>query len=118
MKIRGRFQIHLSTAIIMMFVAGLFLLINFRPYRMDLGFSVRGQPAETYVVGWPIFYTEIFPHEFATGNGLSDAITAWRRTRGKVAALEINIATAVVLIGLIAATLEYRIRRRESRNHE
>jgi hypothetical protein len=100
---RAWFQIHLSTAILMMFVAGGLMWANVvedisyywvQPYVGDpIRLELRKQ-------GWPIRFTEYYLYDSQKPN-------YW-----KCAA---DFATALVILAAIAFVCEYFIRRREAR---
>src|ERR1043165_926271 len=98
-----RIQLHLSTCILLMFVAGGLGWANVKAkpgYTADKEVLVcveRGWPTRVHVE-WEIFY----PHE-----------DHWNWTH-----IAINLATALAILAAIAFACEWIIRRRASKNQE
>src|SRR6266404_1141238 len=90
---RPWFQIHLSTAIVLMFVAGGILWLNVTPDWAHM----------SSVYGWPKgFYEERF------GNPIAG-------TRFFLGTLILNIIAGIIILGYIAFLCEAFLRRREAR---
>ena len=115
-KKRRWFQIHLSTAIVMMFVAGGLLWINMGWERNFL--LAAGHPVATH--GWPvdgatidgmyivrILSSDVLGGRFEFHKGLTfGVIFNWWL---------MNLLCAIAILVVIAWLLERRIRRREAR---
>ena len=101
---RAWFQIHLSTAIVLMFVAGGLLWANV-VYRVDPSFAFAhdGARIELHVQGWPLHFDEY-------------TIPSFRKdTVYPILPYPINMLTALAIFGSTALVCEFIIRRREAR---
>jgi hypothetical protein len=124
---RPWFQIHLSTAIVMMFVAGGMLFVNIRIQRE---FTVVERSSSKTTVnfydgwGWPLLYDSRGSFAFSSGSGsavetnLLSQVLEFHDECPRV----FSIAAAIIdgLVGLVSMALivffsEAMIRRREAR---
>ena len=100
-KKRPWFQIHLSTALVLMFVAGVLIKINLVRY---LIFGTVHQ-------GWPWSYKWTYYVAVEIESTHYDTLWwAWLYW-GLIG----NVATALAILAAVAVTLEWRIRRRDAR---
>ena len=101
---RKWFQIHLSTAIVLMFVAGLVISQNSRERDVNLAnamfFFYDRISGEFTGVGWPLLFICEGPH------------TSWF----SIEALLIDLFLAALIMVTCAVLFELPIRRREARN--
>ena len=115
---RRWFQIHLSTAVVLMFVAGGLMWANLRARKVEwdgsnIGYVATRSPAFDY--GWPQVILNDH-YEWKTPFDRSDLtdetykVQWWRYDN-----LAINIATALALFCATAFMCEWSIRRREAR---
>ena len=121
---RGWFQIHLSTAIVLMFVAGGMIWVNClnREVNTDMlyhvapdGTIINSSPRHVY--GWPFgIYEDYNINGEHVKRGLkgpfvtSDILTDWN-----LWAAVFNISSALPVLGVVAFLCEWLIRRREAR---
>ena len=104
-----RLQLHFSTCIVLMFVAGGLLWANVRPQSIEVELSndvpLNPDPLVIGIVrGWPTtFHVEYL---FADSNY---GYLPWNRTH-----LLINIITNLAILAVTAFACEWRIRRREA----
>jgi hypothetical protein len=110
---RKRFQIHLSTAIVMMFVAGGLMWANFIPARTFSRSSDWHEGQAYYAFktyGWPCWVV-IVTQEVTGAPGQTvigwEGIDAFNKGR-----LAIDIAVALIILGLFRFICEWQIRRR------
>ncbi|HYG76695.1 MAG TPA: hypothetical protein VEK08_16950 [Planctomycetota bacterium] len=103
-KQRLWFQIHLSTAIILMLVAGVLMLLNFT-WSMGLGNS----HATSYYFGWP--YLNVY--EVRNAEGLNDTwfFLPHCERHWSVGLTFLNAAIVMGLLGFFAIILEFVSRR-------
>ncbi len=92
-KNRPLFQFHLSTAIVLMFVAAGLLWMNLNP-RRDM------HHADVGYLGWPVWFHV---------RDLNNALFHWWR-------LIANLLLNVMLLVALGVVCEWRIRRRERRH--
>jgi hypothetical protein len=106
---RRWFQLHLSTAVSLMFVAGGLMWLNIRPTtvsKLEAGI----QWVETSF-GWPLTYvTRSEGWDVVVANIYERRIPA---NLNNIAALFINITTAILAIFTVAGVCEWFIRRGE-----
>jgi hypothetical protein len=116
---RRWFQIHLSTAVVLMFVAGGLLMFNLRPslrehvldatVKLDHGGYHGGSlksDVTTWEWGWPFVFWE--NHTYGE-KSIGDRVF-WDMT-----ALFANLVLSFALLAILIVVLEGRIRRREAR---
>ena len=103
------FQLHLSTAIVLMFVAGGFLWANVREYQLTeeitLGFRESKNVLYWSTRGWPFPYSRTMPDWDIT---VERRIVSWNN-----AMMNLLMARASVVVCVYAC--EFFIRRREAR---
>jgi len=106
-KKRPLFQIHLSTAIVLMFVAGGLLWANVRPIHDGrvIGLNSRlGNWVPSYVRGFPISVQKWYD------DGDTNYKSEW-----SLPGIAANTAAALLILTAATAVSEYLIRRRERR---
>ncbi|MEI6234561.1 MAG: hypothetical protein WCT04_16020 [Planctomycetota bacterium] len=117
---RKRFQIHLSTAIVMMFVAGGLIWANVSAGCKSMGMRLRiPGPSEFYlgkIYGWPF--------EFKTGEGLW---TPMKPPYPKLDIVDVDVVNygmagidavvAILILSVIWYLCEWQIRRRLAQKH-
>lgn len=109
---RKRFQIHLSTAIVLMFVAGGLIWANLTQVASS-GTIYGALNHDKY--GWPftvIDYTSYTPNVYQAGT----TPVAVYSTKRYFKSIVINTAVAFVILFAMWFTCEWRIRRRAARN--
>ena len=113
---RKRFQIHLSTAVVLMFVAGGMLWLNTTVFRGGLILTDGKLLKDRFIIdlntfwgmgnlktrGWPFRYHLEIADSFTNG-------------RWWLWSMSFNIAVAVSLVLVVAALTEILIRRRETK---
>ena len=113
-KPKRRFwQIHLSTAIVLMLLASGLLGLNVQPRNTHIEYS--SLPGRTHFVqfGWPLTLEyelqvhELGEHVEAQDEGMSFGIKLWAAVS--------NCILGVIFLLFLAMLLEYLIRRREAR---
>jgi hypothetical protein len=108
---RKRFQIHLSTAIVMMFVAGGLWWANLTPLKGT--FVVEGENGknvfEHVIFGWP-FSRE---HENYIGGDIKDVFGDW--ILPPIAIYSCDVFTALLILLAVRYICEWLIRRRVAR---
>ena len=115
---RRWFQIHLSTAIVLMFAAGGLLGLNILPFErgltdwdLDKYPLDKILPKESWLFvaqGWPIPFWTAFE-----GNKQIRVASKWRYQ-----CLSADVAIVLVILGAIAMCCEWRIRRRAREKNE
>ena len=140
---RGRFQIHLSTAIVMMFVAGAFAHVNLR-YHFSRGIAADSNMI-TLSRGWPlpaVSYMDMHDEIAASGSfewaGPDEPVIRPKFSGFKMSdtdpnemqftfhepekwyprALIADIAFGLIALGVVALGFEHLIRRRKEAVHE
>jgi hypothetical protein len=115
---RRRFQIHLSTAVVLMMVAALILWLNLQSKSWNppsLSFPGIVYPYTTfYGYGWPIKWYEIENHEGQYIQGLGSS-TPFIRNHVLALPLIINLVLIGMIFYLVVFICEWLIRRREAR---
>ena len=109
-KKRPLFQIHLSTAIVLMFVAGGLVWVNC--YQHSTYYVPYGGGDGGYVYGWPFTYMDVFGYE----DSVSRAMVAEGWTidwRGLLA----NVGFVLLILVLVAVSSEWLLGRNQ-RRHE
>ena len=96
------FQVHLSTAIGLMFVAAVFLWINFTPYVEAPAALAPHRASPDYYYGWPMR-----AHRFNAGGAV---FQSWR-----VEGVIVDILTGTLVLCCVLQISEYLIRRRKAR---
>lgn len=108
-KKRPWFQLHLSTCIVLMFVAGMLIWLNVTPRERSLVWILENGRMERFMDdrsglegwtgrGWPATFQAILPDETTKWSG-----------EGVVQ----DLAVVMAIIGLAGSGCEYLIRRRE-----
>jgi hypothetical protein len=116
-KKRRFWQLHLSTAVLLMFGAGGFLWLNSFPHRF---YPWADMPENYfYQYGWPtVFYTDPEP-ALVMGIPLGTALDRFIREVGQreVSTLHVvvNVLVALPCLASLAFACEWLIRRREGR---
>ena len=113
---RKRFQIHLSTAIVMMFVAGALIWANVSQ-RGGRGEVLQVIDQELLVVDYELYYGWPFPMVTSQGSALASlsemyALPEWK---WHAVSLTLNGVLAVAVVVFVAFLCERRIRRRAAR---
>src|SRR5438105_1664811 len=106
-KKRAPFQIHLSTAVVLMFVAGMLMYLNVQPRLIDQPRMMDPILSTTY--GWPFYaryWLIILDSEEATLQPPNGYIH-WPH-------LLINVLIAQSILALVTLILEWRIKRNRS----
>jgi hypothetical protein len=99
------FQIHLSTAVVLMLCAGGLLWLNVEKWPNDdlettfAGLDLRNETGVAYVRGWPWAWEEKTFPDFGWGT-----LNYWSM-------LALNIAVAIGVLGIVAAFCELLLRR-------
>ena len=119
---RKRFQFHLSTAIVMMFVAGgiMWLNVHMRIQRIDFQVSSHWQWYYVPKQGWPIIALERYPYKLSVPSypiievfmNHTENYTIWE---WQPIALCLDFLVALLLISLTWFVCEWRIRRNTAR---
>lgn len=111
---RRWFQIHLSTAVALMFVSGVLLWANLVPHKTVLyEGSHDGIKAWSLRYGWPTPYCS--GHYFELPEGPSSVLSPEPRySYAKIDNLRLNVFCAAVLLAVCAFACESTIRRREA----
>jgi hypothetical protein len=108
---RRWFQIHLSTAVVMMLLASVFLFLNVRnrPPEMspEEGETVRDFPGFIYVPDWGPDEQRGWPLVFLKQDGKWFLRPYW-----KIGALSLNVGFGVVVLTFVSSVIEFLIRRR------
>ena len=105
---RKRFQIHLSTAIVMTFVAGALIWANVGPYELPLMDRWRLGPRTLRLYGWPLCVnrysiSSMMGSDTAQYHGLSEERIA------------VNVVVAIAILFATWFICEWLIRRRAAR---
>jgi hypothetical protein len=110
---RKWFQIHLSTAVILVLVAGGLLYVNLSPAHRQgspLDWPLYADDDDWYYeandCGWPWILHSDFIAKYPAG---TSTLAQWNHSN-----LFLNSLTALVLLIICAGSSEYLIRRRES----
>ena len=130
MKPARAFQIHLSTAVVMMLAASTILWLNAsRQSRMVVDYKVATDQSFEPVIalrpnpGWPLRVTEpVYGNVdvFAPNNGVNVNVLVtlgWApllRTEWRPWPLAVDITVALLLIAFVGLCFEYILRRREA----
>jgi hypothetical protein len=101
---KPRFQIHLSTAIALMFTAGALIWANTREYMWS------GQNVSYYCHGWPL-PAVIAQWTFIDAWQNSDAVPIF----WYVPEIALDLAVALLILSTVYFACEWQIRRRASR---
>ena len=97
---RRLWQLHLSTAIVLMLVAGGLLYLNITPFKLpDDGWNPGPGPGTIWVYGWP--FTMIETYELVRLR--VDFPPAWNTLH-----VLLNSATAIMLLLFTAFVLEFQ----------
>ena len=112
-KKRRWFQIHLSTAIVLMFLASGILFKNLTVIETQYATSGHGDPlgGGTLTIkssGWPFIITENLSHTPEPYDPEYAHSFDWR-------CVALNVLTCISSLFAVALILEWRIRRREAR---
>ena len=105
------FQIHLSTAIVLMFVTAMVLGLNLHPDspRLDVSEQYKGQPRKP--LGWPVpWYVDSIEYNIA------GVRVDFKQRYFDKAGLAFDLIVFVVILVSVITSLEYFLRRREARN--
>ena len=105
---RSWIQLHLSTCVVLSFVAGTLIYFNCKPSKT---FTPFDQPS----YGWPaVVYDSNFELiDYDEQNFAAGKFSLVIRYRWKWAGVALNAAMTLLLLGVIALYCERRIRRRE-----
>jgi hypothetical protein len=117
-KKRAWVQFHLSTAVVLMFVAGGLLWLNMpetaTPEKVTAATTAARTSSESVAFegwgqGWPLRWqsTEHFLFDSARGEAMRSLRAYWK--------LAVDIGAAMTILSLVAVVLEWRIRRKERR---
>ncbi|MCW8133854.1 MAG: hypothetical protein KIS92_26135 [Planctomycetota bacterium] len=101
---RPWFQLHLSTAVVLMLVAGCYFAVDLYPRRTPIRMGLRDHFEPGILVGWPAL------HYAKLENGEALCIAPLGLS------ILVNGAFLVVLLAATATSCEFFIRRRETRN--
>ena len=120
---RGWFQIHLSTAIMLMFVAcGLTWVNAAKSVYSEWSRTFPPASAKTYIYGFPLWYfskcvvTNADGHEeVLIPDPYKDYVIAVPDVSLRYGPLTVDILFGLLVLGMFAAMLEWLIRRREAR---
>lgn len=111
---RRFFQIHLSTALMLMLVAGGFMYLNWRPRPAIVNTISGDEEAEIVptsskgaVYGWPMVLVSEYRFWAMDGNRY------WKRMPVKYVNLGVNIFVAIAIMFALSIFFEHLIRRRE-----
>lgn len=119
-KRRRWFQIHLSTAVVLMVAAGLMLLANCRPHEFIDKWeeSMTDNPGEGLhynLYGWPVvgaFHGGLIPRNAMDIELYGNLVGYWEIRTG---ALLINLCVGLSILAAVTVISEFLIRRREIR---
>lgn len=102
-KPRSWFQLHLSTCVVLMVVAGALAYLSISPGSNGQSFTWYGWPAMAYEQ-----HLEVFLY------GMSDPVEIpTLHRKWLISGLIIDVGFALVVLGLVARVLENRVRRRQ-----
>jgi hypothetical protein len=109
---RARFQVHLSTAIVLMFVSGALMWANTNP-RITLRFYPGMSVCSHYDYGWPFeaFGIDAWPQSYTNNNHSN----SYFENEGGYVQLK-DISVALIVLSLVWYACEWLIRRRQFKN--
>ena len=112
-KKRRWFQIHLSTAVVLMITSGVLLWANLTTEPEVEMWSVSRNMTNWHTIirgrGWPIRRARIFP----SNKFPKDVLRRFKQNEWEFDAIALNGLIALTILAALGVTLEWMIRRRE-----